>query len=492
MKHVSKRILPFFEECEQFLGLPRGQFASGLDLDYARPPVWIPWSTFCELYRRVEAAAGDTPVADLGRLVIRLPQFRRTGRILRLVTDTRRLFRASHLWGMPGMFPALDYSVRDLPDGRLGLEIVIPDDLEDSPTFFRGSLGFLRMLPHGLGFADVDIEMELSPRRALYRVRCSQRSRLRFRLLNAWSALQGRNSAFDEMAQSQRELRELYEEKSRAFRTQVAALAEARNEAEGARRSAEEARGVSEQAQRAAAAAREVAERALRMKNEFMTMMRHEVRTPLGGVIGVSQLLDRTVLSTEQQELMELLHRSSARLKLVLDEILDFSRLQDRSVDPERAPFAVTDLIADLRACLDPVPSRCLSAVIEPEVPRVIGDARRIRDVLQHLVDNATTHAGSDRVRIHVGVEGEAPLLLRFKVSDWGCGIPAESLPFVFEPFTRLDTSNTQPNTGIGMGLAICRELVEQMGGEISARSRVGSGSTFTFILPLPAVEAET
>lgn len=233
-------------------------------------------------------------------------------------------------------------------------------------------------------------------------------------------------------------------------------------------------------------AARDAAERANAMKSQFLANMGHELRTPLNGVLGMSQALLRDDLTKAQRERVEVILNSGSALLTVLNDVLDLSDMETGEVCLEVAPFELEAVVR--QACATAVTlaeSKGLALDIELDANTAgawMGDASRLRQVIYNLVSNGLkfTAEGGVRVRAEGGVRG-----LVITVADSGVGIAPEALPRMFETFTQADGGTTRRFGGAGVGLAICRHLVELMGGVVTVESRVGEGSAFTVLLPL-------
>lgn len=235
------------------------------------------------------------------------------------------------------------------------------------------------------------------------------------------------------------------------------------------------------------AAARDAALEAARAKSEFLANLSHELRTPLNAIIGMSALLGESPLNREQGEFLNVVKASSESLLALIDELLDFSRLDTGRATVTFAPFEVRGLVAEVvRRFETRVAAKGLvfGHMVHAEVPsKLFGDAARVQQILGHLIGNAIkfTEQGEIILRIRPDDTGEG---IVFEVSDTGIGIQPNLLPKLFYPFTQADGSTRRRYGGIGVGLAICKQLAELMGGGMSAVSEPGKGSTFRFLLP--------
>ncbi len=234
----------------------------------------------------------------------------------------------------------------------------------------------------------------------------------------------------------------------------------------------------------------EAAQAAGEVKRQFLAMMNHELRTPMNGIIGTTQLLMATALNEEQRAYVGSTYRCSLSLLSLLDDILDFVKINTGTLELNATDFDLPALCRTLERVFKPrFDQKGLSwkLTVGPGVPTMVkGDLLRLRQVLTNLISNAlkfTEHGGIDIGVALTGQRGRRTML-EFAVTDTGIGIPPEKHAAVFEPFTQVDASTTRGHGGSGLGLAFSRSVIERMDGRIELESRPGEGSTFRVILP--------
>ena len=236
--------------------------------------------------------------------------------------------------------------------------------------------------------------------------------------------------------------------------------------------------------------------RANTVKSEFLASMSHEIRTPLNGIIGFCRLLGRSSLDTRQQEWLQHVHRACDNLLMLVNDVLDFSKLEANRLTLEETDIDIVALIDEVVGLHAPEAQRKqlhLVAMVYDDVPTPLtGDPLRIQQVLNNLLGNALkfTHEGEVIVRVMLdNLEGQH-VILNLSVSDTGIGLSEAHKEALFSAFSQAEPSHSRQFGGSGLGLTICRQLIERMGGEIEVESELGKGTTFSFTLPMLAHKA--
>jgi two-component system sensor histidine kinase/response regulator len=237
--------------------------------------------------------------------------------------------------------------------------------------------------------------------------------------------------------------------------------------------------------------AKRVAEDATQAKSMFLANMSHEIRTPMNAVIGLSHLALQTRLDARQRDYVAKIHRAGTSLLGLINDILDFSKVEAGKMDLEAAPFRLAEVLDGVQTLLGQKAADkglSLEIVVEPEVPpALVGDSLRLGQVLTNLASNAVkfTDRGSIAISVRKTDSSKHRARLGFEVRDQGIGMTPEQAGRLFQAFTQADGSTTRKYGGTGLGLTICKRLVELMGGTIGVRSEPGKGSTFFFDVEL-------
>ena len=243
---------------------------------------------------------------------------------------------------------------------------------------------------------------------------------------------------------------------------------------------------------RALEAALATSEEAGRAKSAFLATMSHEIRTPLNGILGMAQVMATTELSAVQRERLGVIQQAGDLLLAVLNDVLDLSKIEAGRLELDLADFDLGELLKGARAAFtDAAKAKGLSftLVLAPDAKGVYrGDSVRLRQILYNLISNALKFTEAGEIRVSVSAPEDR---LRFEVRDTGIGMTSEQQARLFTKFMQADVSTTRRFGGTGLGLAICRDLARLMGGEMSVKSLIGEGSTFTLDLELPRASAQ-
>ncbi|MEZ8096616.1 ATP-binding protein [Photobacterium swingsii] len=244
--------------------------------------------------------------------------------------------------------------------------------------------------------------------------------------------------------------------------------------------------------------ARERAEASEQATRDFLAMINHELRTPLNGLLGTAELLGESLLDTDQRKLLTTLNHSGELLRAIINDLLDYSKINAGMLELINAPFNTYSIAEKLQAVFMHRASEKqldFKVTINDNIPPyLIGDEDRIKQIFVNLIGNAIKFTQYGSVNAHIDWRDEQ---LVFSVKDTGCGIAIDQQCKLFKPFSQVDISSKRNHEGTGLGLAICRQLTLQMDGEITLVSDLGKGSTFTASLPLaihdqPIVEETT
>jgi PAS domain S-box-containing protein len=235
--------------------------------------------------------------------------------------------------------------------------------------------------------------------------------------------------------------------------------------------------------------AKEIAENSVKVKEQFLANISHEIRTPMNGIIGLTNVLKKTNLAVEQQKYLNAIHKSADNLMVIINDLLDFSKITAEQFTFEQVEFSLAEQLSDVLELMDSKAEEhndTLTLEISPAVPtRLIGDPLRLRQVFLNLIGNAIKFTESGTIKISVNILKDRPeeVVLEFSVEDNGIGIPAEKLHNIFESFNQGSNDTTRKYGGTGLGLTISKNIIELQGGTIAVRSQPNVGSKFSFTL---------
>lgn len=269
------------------------------------------------------------------------------------------------------------------------------------------------------------------------------------------------------------------------------------NELKDAKRFAESAAKIAEEAREVAESATKFAEDAVKSKQQFLSNMSHEIRTPMNAIIGFTKVLLKSDLNEKQKEYLNAIKMSGDALTVLINDILDLAKVDAGKMVFEQTPFKIAASISAMIHLFETkIREKNLQLIkkYDDKIPRVLsGDPVRLHQIILNLVSNAVKFTSEGKITISARLlnETEEKADIEFSISDTGIGIPEERMGHIFENFQQATSETARLYGGTGLGLAISKQLVESQGGTITAKSKLGEGSTFSFILPFQKTNAE-
>lgn len=451
---AGEALPPFLAYSKETTGSEDTLFANGLEHLLDRPNRFD-WSDLCELYRRLDARlAGDRALERLiADRALTMPVFGSLMKMAGLVASPKLLYTLGNRFGLSRIFSHLLLEEHVEPDGRIVLNLRIPQSHEDSPQFFRATAGILTSLPKLVGLPDALVHMELGPRHARYEITPPPSATVLSRVKRAVTAFTLGRHALREMTDQQARLNAQYQELQRAYATTKEALA---------------------------------------VRRRFLSVISHELRTPLNGIVGASSVLKTEGDPEVRAELTEALDISIADMSRLVESILEFTRLDQGLARPSHAPFGPrAGLQPILHAVRLDAQEKGLDFRMEfaPDLPkRVSVDGHRVQQIAAQILDNALKFTDEGRIVVRLGMDAAEQLVL--EVQDTGPGIAAEDQARIFEMFTQLDDSERRSRGGIGLGLTLSQRLVEVLGGRLKLESEPGVGTQVRVEIPVVVLSA--
>lgn len=419
----------------------------------------LAWGDFALLHERLALILGGyDEYEDAGARFQESASLLAIMKTMALFASVQQVYWAADRWVSTKLFSNIRSKFTAKSPTVTEIICEIPEPFQPSVAFFRFNAGTFRAAPRMFGQPDAIVTSKIEGRICTFTIQhvpsMTIFSRLRHMFLTVFAA----KRAFAELRAQNDDLHQRIKELSEA---------------------------------------RRLAETASRVRTQFIANVGHELRTPLNGVIGLTDLMLDAPLDPQQREYAEALRDSAAALHRLVNGVLDFSDLQGGRLDMDAHEVDVSSLLGQLekfaKNALKKKEVR-IAIHLDPALPKKFrGSELRIRQVLQNLLDNAVKFTERGEITLDVLVEnnGESARFVSFRVIDTGIGIPEEWKANLFRPFAQKDGSFTRTAGGTGLGLAIAQQLTLLMGGELTAESQFGKGSTFTLRIPLEATSEQ-